>query len=172
MELVLPKEKLQKAAIILLVVIGLAALALRVNWGGAAKWTTGLFSLFQSPAHAGEFEDEPALSAVKAIFAPGADQSAWEESICTNMTEGGCQIFKAIYAKPLFDMPRKGVSVTFVKIVDELDDGTKVWLINADSSDGNPTPVYAHVSQNESGDWLLIRVLFDQETEKYANPTP
>lgn len=172
MELVLPKEKLQKVAIILLVVIGLAAVAFRVNWSGAAGWATGLFSLFQPTVHAGEFEDEPALFAVKAIFAPGTDQSAWEESVCTNMTEDGCQIFKAIYAKPLFDMPRKGVSVTFVKIVDELDDGTKVWLINAVPSDGNPTPVYAHVSQNESSDWLLIRVLFDQETEKYANPTP
>jgi hypothetical protein len=169
MELVLPKEKLQKAAIILLVVTGLAAIALRVNWGGAMD---GLFSLFQPPAHAGEFEDEPALSAVKAILAPGADQSAWEESVCANMTEDGCLIFKAIYAKPLFDMPREGVSATFVKVVDELDDGTKVWLINAVPPAGDPTPVYAHVSQNESGDWLLIRVLFDQETEKYANPAP
>jgi hypothetical protein len=169
MEFVLPKEKLQKAAIILLVVIGLAALALRVNWGGAMD---GLVSLFQSAAHAGEFENEPALSAVKAIFAPGADQSEWEGSVCANMTGEGCQIFKAIYAKPLFDMPREGASTTFVKVADELDDGTKVWLINAVPSDGNPTPVYAHVSQNESGDWHLIRVLFDQETEKYANTTP
>ncbi|WKZ38302.1 MAG: hypothetical protein QY332_10210 [Anaerolineales bacterium] len=169
MELVLPKEKLQKASIILLVVIGLAAIAFRVNWGGAMD---GLFSLFQPAVHAGEFEDEPALSAVKAIFAPGADQSAWEESVCANMTKDGCQIFKTIYAKPLFDMPRGGVSVTFVKVADELDDGTKVWLIKVVPPDGNPMPVYAHVSQNESGDWVLIRVLFDQETEKYANPTP
>lgn len=172
MELVLPKEKLQKAAIILLVVIGLAALALRVNWGRAAEWTAELFSFLQPAANAGEFENEPALSAVKAIFAPGPDQSAWEESVCDNMTEDGCQIFKAIYAKPLFDMPREGASATFVKVVDELDDGTKVWLINAVPHSGNPTPIYTHVSQNESGNWLLIRVLFDQETEKYANPTP
>jgi hypothetical protein len=169
MELVLPKEKLQKAAIILLVVIGLAALALRVNWGRSMD---GFFSFFQPAANAGEFENEPALSAVKAIFAPGPDQSAWEESICVNMTEDGCQIFKAIYAKPLFDMPREGASATFVKVVDELDDGTKVWLINAVPHSGNPTPIYTHVSQNGSGDWLLIRVLFDQETEKYANPAP
>jgi hypothetical protein len=169
MELVLPKEKLQKAAIILLVVIGLAALALRVNWGGAMD---GLFSFFQSPDHAGEFEDEPALFAVKAIFAPGTDQSAWEESVCVNMTDDGCLIFKAIYAKPLFDMPREGVSATFVKVTDELDDGTKVWLIDTIPYAGNPMPVYAHVYQNESGDWYLIRVLFDQETEKYAIPAP
>jgi hypothetical protein len=169
MELVLPKEKLQKAAIILLVVIGLAAIAFRVNWGGAMD---GLFSFFQPPAHAGEFEDDPALSAVKAIFAPGTDQSAWEESVCANMTREGCQIFKAIYAKPLFDMPREGVSATFVKVADELDDGTKVWLINVVPTAGHPMSVYAHVSQNESGDWLLIRVLLDQETEKYATPTP
>jgi hypothetical protein len=169
MELVLPKEKLQKAAIILLVVIGLAAIALRVNWGGAMD---GLFSFFQPTANVGEFEDEPALFAVKAIFAPGGDQSAWEDSVCAHMTGKGCQIFKAIYAKPLFDMPREGATASFVKVADDLDDGTKVWLIDAVSPDGETMSVYTHVSQNESGDWLLIRVLFDQETEKYAPPTP
>jgi hypothetical protein len=169
MELVLPKEKLQKAAIILLVVIGLAAIALRVNWDGAMD---GLFSFFQPAANASEFEDEPALFAVKAIFAPGGDQSAWEDSVCAHMTGEGCQIFKAIYAKPLFDMPREGATVSFVKVADELDDGTKVWLIDAVSPGGETMSVYTHVSQDKSGDWLLIRVLFDQETEKYANQTP
>jgi hypothetical protein len=164
MELVLSKEKLQKIALILLVVIGLTAIAFRMNWGSVMNRLPSFFS----SAKEEEFKNEPALSAIEMVFAPGADQSAWEESVCAHMTLEGCQVFKAIYAKALFAMPRNGASAKFVKVVDSFDDGSQVWLITAVPSDGSPIPVYAHVSQNESGDWLLIRILFDQETEKYA----
>jgi len=54
-----------------------------------------------------------------------------------------------------------------VKVVDELEDGSQVWRLEAVKPDGAILPVYIHTEQNEAGEWLLVRILFDQETRKY-----
>jgi hypothetical protein len=119
-------------------------------------------------ANASEAEtDSPAIKAVEMALSPTGDQAQWEASICSNMTEQGCTIFKSIYAKPLWELQLEVTDVSFVKVVDEIEDGSQVWQLESVKPDGSKMPTYIHAEQNEVGKWLLIRILFDQETRKY-----
>jgi hypothetical protein len=165
MELTVSKRSLSIFAVVILTGIGLFSLANRfglfdVNLSSLdpRTWfTTGEVSAEQTPA----------LKAVETALSPADDQAQWEASICSNMTEQGCTIFKSIYAKPLWEMPREGAAVSFVEVVDELEDGSQVWHLDAAKPDGTASPVYIHTARNEEGERLLIRILFDQETRKY-----
>lgn len=165
MELTLSKRTLSIFAVVALVAIGAYALANRY----------GVFDMDVSSldprtwfANAGEAEtDTPAIKAVEAALSPVGDQAQWEAFICSNMTEQGCTIFKSIYAKPLWELQLEVTDVSFVKVVDELKDGSQVWQLESVKPDGSIMPTYVHTEQNEVGEWLLVRILFDQETRKY-----
>ncbi len=165
MELTLSKRTLSIFAVAALVAIGAYALANRYG-----VFDMDVFSLDPRTwfAYAGEAEtDAPAIKAVEAALSPTGDQAQWEASICSNMTEQGCMIFKSIYAKPLWELQLEVTGVSFVKVVDELDDGSQVWRLESVKPDGSTMPIYIHAGLNEAGEWLLIRILFDQETRKY-----
>lgn len=165
MELTVSKRSMSILAVVILAGIGFFSLANRF----------GVFDLNLSslnpqtwfPGVDDVASDAPAIMAVKAALSPAEDQAQWEASICSNMTEQGCTIFKSIYSQPLWELPRDGADVSFVEVVDELEDGSQVWHLDAAKPDGTVLPVYIHTSQNGAGEWLLVRILFDQETRKY-----
>jgi len=165
MELTLSKRTLSIFAVTALVAIGAYALA---NRYGVFDMDVSLLDPRTWFANASEAEtDSPAIKAVEMALSPTGDQAQWEASICSNMTEQGCTIFKSIYAKPLWELQLEVTDVSFVKVVDELEDGSQVWRLEAVKPDGAILPVYIHTEQNEAGEWLLVRILFDQETRKY-----
>ena len=165
MELTISKRSLSILAVVILIGIGFYSLANRF----------GVFDLNLSslnpqtwfPGVDDVASDAPAIMAVKAALSPAEDQAQWEASICSNMTEQGCTIFKSIYAKPLWELQLEVIDVSFVKVVEELEGGGQVWLLESTMSDGSTMPTFIHTEQNEVGEWLLVRILFDQETRKY-----
>lgn len=160
MELTISKRSLSIFAVVILAGIGFYSLANRFGLfdvGPRTWFTTNEVSA----------EKVPAMKAVEVALSPADDQVEWEASICSNMTEQGCTIFKSVYAKPLWEMPRDGASVSFVEVVDEFEDGSQAWHLEVVKPDRVTLPVYIHAGQNEAGEWLLIRILFDQETRKY-----
>lgn len=165
MELTLSKRTLSIFAVAALVVIGAYALANRYG-----VFETDVSSLDPRTwfANAGDAEtDALAIKAVEAALSPTGDQAQWESSICSNMTEQGCTIFKSIYAKPFWELQLEVTDVSFVKVVEELESGGQVWQVESTKSDGSTMPTYIHTEQNEAGEWLLVRILFDQEARKY-----
>ena len=165
MELTLSKRTLSIFAVAALVAIGAYALA---NRYGVFDMDVSLLDPRTWFANTGEAEtDSPAIKAVEVALSPTGDQVQWEASICSNMTEQGCAIFKSIYAKPFWELQLEVTDVSFVKVVDELEDGSQVWQLESVKLDGSKMPTYIHAEQNDVGKWLLIRILFDQETRKY-----
>ena len=164
MELTVSKRSLSILAVVILAGIGFFSLANRFGVFDMDLSSLNPRGWFASDEIAA---DTPAIRAVKAALSPAEDHAQWETSICSNMTEQGCTIFKSIYSQPLWKLPRDGADVSFVEVVDELEDGGQVWHLDAAKPDGTVSPVYIHTSQNEAGEWLLVRILFDQETRKY-----
>ncbi len=165
MELTLSKRGLSIFAVVALVAISAYSLAYRF---GMFDMDISLLDPRTWFVDAGVFSEEaPAIKAVEAALSPAADQTQWATSICSNMTEQGCTIFKSVYAKPLWELQLDVADVSFVKVVDELEDGSQVWHLEAVKPDGTILPVYIHAERNEAGEWLLVRILFDQETRRY-----
>lgn len=165
MELTLSKRILSIFAVAVLVAIGVYSLANRYGVFDMDVLSLDPFTWFASTGE--DATDAPAIRAVETALSPAENQAQWEVSICSNMTPQGCTIFKSIYAMPLWELQRDGADVSFVEVVEELDDGSQVWHLDAAKPDGAVLPVYIHTSQNEAGEWLLVRILFDQETRKY-----
>lgn len=152
-------------AIIILAVIG----------GGYFAWKSGLLdSLFaQSQTTSAAPADEPAMKSMTAMYSPSGERAEWETQVCAGMTEKGCELFRAMFANPIWNSALNGktATITFIEIAEGLEDGSQVW--KTEVANGETTlPVYIHVTQNDgihAGQWLLNRVLFAQETAKYEN---
>lgn len=116
------------------------------------------------------FEDQPALHSLAAMYSPAGERSDWEEQVCTGMTEQGCELFRSMYAEPIWNSlsGAQATTVVFIASVDTLDDGSQIWKTEVTGGEATQ-PMYIHVYPNESGQWLLKRVLFTQETTKYED---
>ncbi len=127
------------------------------------RWLTG-------PTPQTQPVTEPAIQSLTALYAPNGERAEWETQVCAGMTEQGCQLFRTLFANPIWNSALNGKtsSVTFIEISETLEDGSQVW--KTEVADGETTlPVYIHVTKNETGQWLLNRVLFAQEAAKYEN---
>lgn len=164
MELTFSKRNLSITAVVLLVGTALLSLANRYDVLGALK-TVNLFAKSE-PSN-----EQPAAKALETILSPANDQDSWNDAVCVNMTPEGCGIFKGLYSNALWGIPHPGATVTFVKVAEEFEDGTQVWEMSV-LQIGNDTaiPAYIHVEKGEKGEWLLVRILFDAEAARYAQP--
>lgn len=121
----------------------------------------------ETPAiNADEYTRQPAIQALATIYAPAGDQPTWEQQACLNMTQNGCDLFKAYYAPAIWKSGVKGTDTKFVEIVENLEDGTQVWLAGTNLN-GSAQPLFIQVQKREDGNWYLARLLFEEEAKKY-----
>ncbi len=148
------------------------ALALLV-WAGSLVLSTGLPArLFAAPTPIPQAQ--PAMQAVTTIYSadPASERSVWEDKVCLGMTAKGCSVFRAMYAPAIWKATtlknENDIVATMLQVVDTLDDGSQIWKVSVAVTD-LPTDIYIQVAADPtSGQWLLERVLFTQETAKYA----
>jgi hypothetical protein len=102
----------------------------------------------------------------------------WQGRVCVLTTPDGCQLIKALFVPVV----RKVVEVNKVKtdctvqalrLVEDKGD-TRTWLLEVTldlpwPGENRTTQVYAEVTRI-NGTWLLNRILFDQETARFATP--
>ncbi len=150
-------------------IIGLILITL-VLIGGYYAWSHGLLDRWlDGGTPQTQPVTDPAIQSLAAFYAPSGDRVQWEEQVCAGMTVKGCQLFRALYANPLWNSAQgQTASVAFIAVAETLEDGSQIWKTDVTTSDST-LPVYIHVSQNEAGQWLLNRVLFEQEAAKYEN---
>lgn len=113
----------------------------------------------------------PALQALSVMYSsdPAQDRAAWEQSVCSGMTADGCALFRELYA-PVFWAARGSAhqaQAAMLSVAGELEDGGQIWRIGLQGA-GPQAEILAHTERDPvSGDWLLVRVLFRQEFDRY-----
>jgi hypothetical protein len=157
MEITFTKSRLIGAAILLLFI----AIFLAYQFGLFAYFTPAT-----PAAGVNEYNAQPAMKALATIYSPSGDQAVWEQAACLNMTPDGCVLFKAYYAPAIWKSGVNGANTGFVEVRAELEDGSQVW--QADTTiNGAPQPLFIHVQKREDGQWVLVRILFEEEAKKY-----
>ena len=139
--------------------------------GGYYAWSQGMLERWLTgPTPQTQPVTEPAIQSLTALYAPSGERVQWEGQVCAGMTEQGCQLFRTLFANPIWNSALHGKtsSVTFIEIAETLADGSQVWETSVTTSAAS-LPVYIHVTQNETSRWLLNRVLFAQEAAKYES---
>jgi hypothetical protein len=128
--------------------------------------------LFEKETNSAAYNSQPAIQALATIYAPSGDQQTWEQAACLNMTQNGCDLFKFYYAPAIWKSGVQGTNAQFIEIVDSLEDGTQVWLtgitLRHASRQDSVQPVFIHVQKREDDKWVLERILFEEEAQKYA----
>jgi len=102
----------------------------------------------------------------------------WQSRVCALTTTDGCQLIQALFAPTVrkvveANQVKTGCSMQAVRLVEDKGD-TRTWLLEVtlDKPWRGETPttqVYAEVTRI-NGIWLLNRILFDQETARFATP--
>jgi hypothetical protein len=152
------------------VIVILMTLVLLV-WGGSLALATGYPARwFANPTPLPQ--DSPAIQAVAAIYSadPASERSTWEDAVCSGMTAKGCPLFKTMYAPAVWaaTTQKNKVAVSVLQVADTLEDGSQIWQVNISTS-AAPADIYIQVAADPtSGQWLLERILFTQETAQYA----
>ena len=150
--------------------IGLILIAAAL-FAGYYAWSQGMLDRWLTgPTPQTQPVTEPAIQSLTTLYAPSGERAEWEGQVCAGMTEQGCQLFRTLFANPIWNSALQGKtsSVSFIEIAETLEDGSQVW--KTEVADGETIlPVYIHITQNDAGQWLLNRVLFAQEAAKYEN---
>ncbi len=115
----------------------------------------------------------PAMQALATFYAPDVtnEQTVWEDKVCTGMSMQGCELFRKMYAPALWKTAQSKplhITAAFLSVAETLGDSSQVWKVNLTTANTSKQ-IYVHVIQDESGKWLLNRVLFAQEAAKYEN---
>jgi hypothetical protein len=136
-----------------------------------------------SPTQSTSLSNPDAQAAVKALTAfYTLDYTEpliqWQSRVCALTTPDGCQLIQALFGPAVrkvveANQVKTGCSVQAVRLVENKGD-TRVWLLEVTLD--KPWPgekptmqVYAEVTRiNDT--WLLNRILFDQESARFATP--
>ena len=136
-----------------------------------------------SPIQPGPQSAPDAQAAVKALTAfytldYTEPVNQWQSRVCALTTPDGCQLIQALFGPAVrkvveANQVKTGCSVQAVRLVEDKGD-TRVWLLEVTLD--KPWPgekptmqVYAEVTRiNDT--WLLNRILFDQESARFATP--
>ena len=103
----------------------------------------------------------------------------WATRVCARSTEAGCEAIKNFYAQAVRATVEKyqvqsGCAVQALRLIADKGD-IQVWEIEVTMNnpwEGLKTPtqdVYIEVA-NVDGQWLMNRILFDQEKQLYPTP--
>jgi hypothetical protein len=150
-------------------IIIFTALVLLV-WGGALMSSAGYPARWFVPTPVPQ--DQPAMRAVSAMYSadPASEKSAWEDAVCSDMTEKGCSLFQSLYAPAIWlaASQKNEASANIIEVADILEGGSQIWKVNV-AWNGTSSDIYIQVEADPtSGQWLLERILFIQEAAKYA----
>lgn len=143
------------------------------------------YFFFQSAAQAilPDIEGSRALQAVQSMYALDHTQSleAYTDTVCRGMTPDGCQVFGDLFAPTfhalaLAEQVQTGSSVEYLETVAVSPSNAQVWHLRVTveqpwESFVNPLDLYAEVIP-EGDDWLLVRVLFEEEGSRFPAFTP
>lgn len=152
------------------------ALAVVLVAAGYLIYSKNLFAIWFKqglPPSVSMITEEPALQALATFYSPDltGEQAAWEDKVCAGMTPEGCDLFRKMYSPALWKAARSepfNATVKFLSVAEILTDRSQIWKVNLVTLE-TTQPIYIHVTQNESGQWLLHRVLFAQEITKYED---
>jgi hypothetical protein len=113
------------------------------------------------------------LMAVALMYAPTPDfHSYWLNTVCDQMTEGGCAYFTDNLESILWQTGQgvTGDNTQFIGVAAKLNDGSQVWKADltiyrncgvSKNCKTSASDVYLHVVYDEAqGKWLLNRVLY------------
>jgi hypothetical protein len=102
----------------------------------------------------------------------------WQGRVCVLTTPNGCQLIQMLFAPAVRQVVeankvKTNCTVLALRVIEDKGD-TRAWLLevtlDAPWPGENPTTqVYAEVTLI-NGNWLLNRILFDQETARFATP--
>src|SRR5512138_1450228 len=103
----------------------------------------------------------PAMQALGALYTPDVtgEQTAWEDKVCTGISVQGCELFRKMYAPAFWKSDQSkplNTTVAFLSVAETLDDSSQVWKVNLIAANTSKQ-IYIHVTQDESGKWLLNR---------------
>jgi hypothetical protein len=126
-------------------------------------------------------DSQAAVTALTAFYTLDYSEPVdqWQGRVCALTTPNGCQLIQALFAPVVRQVVednqvKTGCTVQPLRLVED-DGATRIWKLEVTL--GNPwpgeastTPVYAEVAQ-ANGAWLLNRILFSQETARFATPT-
>jgi hypothetical protein len=109
-------------------------------------------------------------------YAEPVDQ--WQGRVCALTTADGCQLTQTLFAPTVrqvveVNQVKTGCTVQALRLVENNND-TRIWLLEVTldapwPGENSTTQVYAEVTRS-NGTWLLNRILFDQETARFATP--
>ena len=126
---------------------------------------------YAAPGLPPEFPKEAVVaSAIAAMYAPPSNgESFWSNTICSEMSAGGCGYFKANLESMLWQKGQaiviEGSGANFVGVVSNLADGSQDWKMTVTIFMGHgkslTNNVFVHVTYDQmQGQWLLNRVLY------------
>jgi NAD-dependent oxidoreductase involved in siderophore biosynthesis len=176
MEINISRQRIKSIALVTVVVASLITCSLYF-------WKTDILGTLLKP-----YQPEPvifdlpleskAIMAVARMYAPDAtmDKEVWQKQVCGGMTEEGCQLFQSTYAPVIWASAQtKPIGADQVKNIKKIEDGDgghfwKLSMVVFEGKEGehyteHNFDVYAQVSRTESGEWLLERILFDDEVQ-------
>ena len=109
-------------------------------------------------------------------YAEPVDQ--WQGRVCALTTADGCQLTQTLFAPTVrqvveVNQVKTGCTVQALRLVENNND-TRIWLLEVTldapwPGENSTTQVYVEVARN-NGNWLLNRILFDQETARFTTP--
>ena len=174
MQIVIPK-KVRKILIALFVIALLAIGFLAIHPVPAPRapaTATGI-----SP------DAQAAVNAVTAFYTLNytAGINLWITHVCATATEAGCRAIRGYFAPAVQNMMKKHQIQTSctaepVRLVSETNQN-RVWQVRFSLDhpwpglDAPSQDAYIEVSE-AGGKWLMNRILFEQEVERLATPTP
>jgi hypothetical protein len=174
MQIVLnPKVKKVLIAILILVLVAIVFLVLRP-------------ALLAEPAVSANQQTPDALAAVDAVTAfytlDSAESSElWAARVCAYASEQGCAIVRTYFAPTIQILLQEnsiqtGCTVLPVRMAAE-DGDKRIWQLSVtldhpwENLDTQTQTVFVEMAQG-SGQWLMNRILFEQEAERFLTATP
>ena len=163
------------------ILIVLAAIALLVAGFFAIR---PAFMLRPAAASTGPSSDaQAAVNAVTAFYTLDytEDIGLWSTRVCATATEAGCRAIQNFYAASVQaamqeHQTQTGCTAEPVRLVSDANH-KRIWQVRVSLDhpwaglDTSSQDVYVELS--EAGDkWLMTRILFQQEVERLATPTP
>lgn len=167
MEITFSKSQMRRAAAVILIIAAFVFAYQKISTDSAFR--SKLISLLPfgtSEISMDEYNNQPALKALVTIYSPSGTQSAWEQQVCSNMTQSGCDLFNFYYSPTIWKSGVSGTNTQFVEVMETLEDKSQIWLAGT-TINGTTQPLFIHVEKRADGNWVLARILFEEEAKKY-----
>ena len=96
MEITFSRKMISQSIGLILIATALFAGYYVWSQGKLERWLTG-------PTLQTQPVTEPAMKSLAALYAPSGERAQWEGQVCAGMTEKGCQLFRTLFANPIWN---------------------------------------------------------------------